>query len=42
MILILTLMCKIGGFIGVQAPEEAQRNGEVFGVAKVREVKNAT
>ena len=30
----------VGDFVGVQAPEEAQRNGKVFWVVKVQEVKN--
>ena len=29
---------QIGYFVGSQGPEEAQQNGEVFWVAKVREV----
>ena len=32
---------QIGNFVAVQAPEEVQRNGEVFWVAKVREIRNA-
>jgi hypothetical protein len=30
----------IGDFVGVQAPKTAQRNGELFWVAKVRELRN--
>ena len=30
----------VGDFVGVQAFEEAQRNGEVFWMAKVQQVKN--
>jgi hypothetical protein len=30
----------IGDFVGVQAPELAQGNGELFLVAKVRELQN--
>ena len=30
----------VGDFVGIQASEEVQRNGEVFWVAKVQKVKN--
>jgi hypothetical protein len=30
----------LGDFVGVQAPKTAQKNGEFFWVAKVREVRN--
>jgi hypothetical protein len=30
----------IGDFVGVQAPKTAQRNGELFWVAKIRELRN--
>jgi hypothetical protein len=30
----------IGDIVGVQAPKIAQRNGELFWVAKVRELQN--
>jgi hypothetical protein len=36
-------MCKLGPCWGptVQAPKEAQENGEVFWVVKAQEIKNA-
>jgi hypothetical protein len=30
----------ISDFVGVQSPESAQQNGELFWVAKVRELRN--